>query len=133
MSVNTDPSLKSFSLDLSASMHSNPVTPPSKKLASLRIALQAKTTELDALRAQWETARADILGQNAILEDRANALNRELEAAKAETKKMLASGRRKADEQAAERINVEAVSVPHSRIPKPLRSMFLRNLQRQSL
>lgn len=86
------------------------MTPPSKKLASLRLALQAKTTELDALRVEWETARANLVGKNAVLQDRANVLNRELDAAKAEAKKALDSGRRKADEQTAERINVQAVS-----------------------
>ncbi|GJJ11416.1 hypothetical protein Clacol_005649 [Clathrus columnatus] len=77
------------SSDFSRSTQPNPVTPPSKKLASLRIILQTKTAELDALRTQWATERAELLGKNVVLQDKANVLNRELDAAKVETKKVI--------------------------------------------
>ncbi|KIJ55564.1 hypothetical protein M422DRAFT_151101 [Sphaerobolus stellatus SS14] len=83
------------SLEVStSSLPPNPRTPPSKKVETLSQALQTKTTELDALRSQWDTERRHLLGEKAVLQDATKRLNKELNATKSEAKRVLDDGRR---------------------------------------
>ncbi|EIN03865.1 hypothetical protein PUNSTDRAFT_77359 [Punctularia strigosozonata HHB-11173 SS5] len=76
------------SLDVSTvTLPSDPATPPTRTSEALRADLRAVNAELSTLKANWESERRHLLGENAVLKDATNKLNSQIRDAKAEAKR----------------------------------------------
>ncbi|KAJ7647253.1 hypothetical protein FB45DRAFT_987061 [Roridomyces roridus] len=82
---------ESFVDTFNASLPSEPPTPPTRTTEALRTDLHTVNSQLAKMKRQWEEEKQQLLGENAILQDKTNRLDAKVRTAEEEVRKVAES------------------------------------------